>query len=145
VSDSSVQAMAAAPVSTSSTKIGRLLYLDIPVSVEWAVVPRLNVEAGVQYSRLLTEQDDTQTTTLTPTTNFALYYPATASTHDQQPQVRCSDIRYLVGANYTWHRFSASVQYQRGLQHSANQVDDQGNSIVNHTSVAKMQIMYTLR
>ncbi|TDW99873.1 outer membrane beta-barrel protein [Dinghuibacter silviterrae] len=146
VMDSTVQAYAALPASTSSTKIGRLLYLDVPVSVEWAVVRHLNVEAGIQYSRLLSEQDDTRTT-ITPLTNLALYYVSNTATNQdqQQPQVKTSDIRYLVGANYTWHRFSATVQYQRGLQHSANQVDDQGNSIVNRTSIAKMQIMYTLR
>ena len=139
----------ASSVSTASTKIGRLLYLDVPVSAEWTVAPHLSLEAGIQYSRLLSQQEDTRYSTSVPT-GLTAYAPSTnvslvqTSGDSQSSQVRKSDFRYLVGANYTWHRFSAGVQYQGGLRHSASQVDDQGNTIDSHTSIAKMQIRYKL-
>lgn len=149
VYDSAVMAYAR-PISTSSTKIGRLLYADIPVSLQWAVIRHLNLEAGIQYSRLLSQQDDTRSSTQAAG-NFTTYYaPSVISSTAQTvktptPQVKRSDIRYLLGANFTWHRFSAGLEYQGGLQHSANQMDDQGNTINSHTSIAKMQLMYSLR
>jgi hypothetical protein len=146
VGDSAVMAYMA-PVSTSSTKIGRLLYMDVPVGLQWAVIPHLNLEAGLQYSRLLSQQYDTRSNTVYAT-NFMVYAPGPAvaqAVKEPTPQVKRSDLRYLLGANFTWHRFSAGLQYQGGLQHSANQVDDQGNTINSHTSIAKMQIMYSLR
>jgi hypothetical protein len=134
---------AGATVSTTQ-KIGRLLYLDVPLSIEWAVVPHLNLEAGLQFSHLLSRQEDTHTAVET-SYNLVAYAPSVQLSENNPSQVRHTDIRCIVGAQYTWRRFSAGVRYQAGLQHAASQVDNQGNIIDNHTSVASMQIMYSLR
>lgn len=154
VTDTLVNAAYAAPATSSVTRIGRLLYLDVPVAASWTVVPHLNLVAGVQYSKLLSQQQDTRSTEYAASRLYS-YTPATVSNtpattvmqtvKGEGPSVRKTDLRYLVGAAYTWKRFSAEVDYQCGLQHSANQVDNQGNKIESHTSIAKMQIMYRLK
>lgn len=154
VTDTLVNAAYAAPASSSTTRIGRLLYLDVPVAASWAVVPHLNLVAGVQYSKLLSQQQDTRSTAYAASRLYS-YAPAALTNtpvttmmqtvKGEEPSVRKSDLRYLVGAAYTWKRFSAEVDYQCGLQHSASQVDNQGNKIDSHTSIAKMQIMYRLK
>lgn len=153
VIDTLVNASYAAPVTASTTKIGRLLYMDIPLSASWMVVPHLNLVAGVQYSKLLSQQQDSRSTEYAASRLYS-YAPAAATSQPtpmmqtikgEEPSIRKSDIRYLVGAAYTWKRFSAEVEYQAGLQHSASQVDNQGNKIESHTSIAKMQIMYRLK
>jgi len=135
---------------SEKNKIGRLVYLDIPVTAQFAVFPHFTVEAGVQLSRLLTEQEDTKTaSTVSPgfiayATNYMSGQVPLAQTHNTQ-QVRKTDPRYLLGANYQLHRFSAGLQYQGGLLKSVNQTDDEGNVLSNRTSIVRMQINYRLR
>jgi hypothetical protein len=142
VNDTSFAAYTTA--TSTSTQIGRLLYLDVPVSAEWAILPHLSLEAGVQFSQLLHEQVATHSD-VAYAYNLSPYVYAFSVQPVAQTTVRNTDLRYLVGAAYHWRRFSAEVQYQAGMQRSATQYDDQGNTLQSHTSIAKMQIMYNLR
>ncbi len=105
-------------------------------------------------SYLLDEQEDSRTSsiispgfqayTTTPNSAYAPLLQRNTGTHGPQP-IRKIDPRYLLGAGYDLHRFSAGVQYQGGLLKAVNQVDDAGNLFSNRTSTVRFQINYRLR
>jgi hypothetical protein len=132
--------------TTQQSKIGRLLYADVPVSLQWGILSCLSLEGGVQFSYLLSQQEDVSTQSTVPQ-GFTAYYaaPAMPAVQYHAPAVRKSDPRYLLGADFQWHRFSADLQYQGALLKSTSQFDEQGMSIDNHTSILRVQMTYRLR
>jgi hypothetical protein len=134
--------------TTANQKLARLTYLDIPLMMRYQLFNHLTIEAGVQASYLLEQQNATTTVTapvrgfipLYATTN--IYYPGN---HDPMtPQAKKIDPRCLMGLNYQFHRFSAEVQYEAGLRAAVTQADDEGNTINERTGVVRMMIGYRL-
>lgn len=134
--------------TTTSQKLARLTYLDIPLMMRYQLFNHLTVEAGVQASYLL-EQQNAATSTTAPVRGFIplyatvnAYYPGN---HDPTTaQVTKLDPRCLMGLNYEFHRFNAEVQYEAGLRTAVTQTDDEGNTISQRTGVVRMMIGYRL-
>ena len=133
---------------TQSTRIGRLLYADLPLGLSWMAIKHVSLDGGIQFSRLLSKQYDTRSSKVN-TQGFTPYVLGNAGTPPvveySDGQVLKTDARYQLGAAFHWRRLSAGVQYQSGLLRTYNISDGQGNSIENHTSIARMRIMYSLR
>ena len=133
---------------TQTTKIGRLMYADLPLGLSWMAFHHISLDGGIQFSRLLSKQYDTHSSKIN-TQGFTPYVTGSASTPPaveySDGQVLKTDVRYQLGAAFHWKRLSAGVQYQSGLLRTYNISDEQGNSIENHTSIARMRIMYSLR
>jgi hypothetical protein len=144
--------------TTKTSKIGRLLYADIPLVVKWALLKHISVEGGGQLSYLVHQQMETNTqssasgysnnnpsgyyyvaSSLTPSTANVTYY----FSHVPQGTVKKVDPRYVLGASYQLHRFSADVQYQGSLRQSATQYDDSGNQVNDRTSIVQLKVMYS--
>jgi hypothetical protein len=134
--------------TTASQRLARLTYLDIPLTAEYRVLRHLTLEAGFQLSTLLSKEEETMTKN-TPVRGFIapyattnVYYPG--SPPIAQAEVTKIDPRYLLGLNYTFHRFSAELQYQAGIHNAVTQTDDLGSSVGDRTSIMRMQIGYRL-
>ena len=137
--------------TTTSQKIARLVFADIPLTVGYQVMNHLSLQAGVQLSCLLSQQDETVSVNtplrgafipLALSTSALIYYPGN---HDPlRANVAKIDPRGLVGVNYQLHRFSASLQYQAGLRTEISQSDADGNPINSRTSTLRMLIGYRL-
>ena len=145
-----------ATYTTKSSKIGRLLYLDIPLLVKWRIFKHVSVEGGGQISYLLHQQmeSNTQSGSGTYSNSTSLLAPSTSSnyssvtyyfySHVPQGTVQKVDPRYVVGAAYQLHRFSADLQYQGSMRQAATQYDDAGNEVNNRTSIVQLKLMYSL-
>lgn len=144
--------------TTKTSKIGRLLYADIPLVVKWALLKHVSIEGGGQLSYLVHQQMETNTQSSASgysSSNPSAYYyvansltPSTANvtyyfSHVPQGNVKKVDPRYVLGASYQLHRFSADVQYQGSLRQSATQYDDSGNQINDRTSIVQLKVMYS--
>ena len=137
--------------TTTSQRIVRLVFADIPLTVGYQVMNHLSLQAGVQLSCLLSQQDETVSVNtplrgafipLALSTSALIYYPGN---HDPlRANVAKIDPRGLVGVNYQLHRFSASLQYQAGLRTEISQSDADGNPINSRTSTLRMLIGYRL-
>jgi hypothetical protein len=133
--------------TTTSQRLARLTYLDIPLMMRFELFNHLTVEAGIQASYLLSRQDETNSTNapvrgLIALANTNIYYPGN---HDPlHSQVMKIDPRGLLGLNYRFHRFNAGLQYEAGLRVAVNQTDDQGNPVSERTNVMRMTVGYRL-
>jgi hypothetical protein len=134
--------------TTTSQRLAMLTYLDIPLTMKFELFSHLTIEAGIQASYLLSQQNETNSVNkdvrglVVLDNSVNIYYPVN---HDPlHARVMKIDPRALLGLNYQFHRFNAGLQYEGGLRAAVNQTDNEGNPISERTSVMRMMIGYRL-
>jgi hypothetical protein len=98
-----------------TVSINKLFYFNVPLSVHYTVFDRLDLGAGLQYSRLTNGVGVfNQNYSAGGVDSFAT---ATKSFKGDSiyKEIKTQEFRFLVDANYTWKRFILGVRYNQAL------------------------------
>ena len=130
--------------TSTSYRLKKTYYHQLPLSFNWYLRPRWSVGAGLVYNRFYSAVSERE---------VRMGFGATPDTLVSKELVqdrgdslfRASDLQWLLETQYRWKRWSVGARYAQGLQPFIEYTDDQGRPQKEKNHNLNLFIRYELR
>jgi hypothetical protein len=135
-------------VQSSTVTIKKLLYFNVPLSVNYAPIDGLSLGAGLQFSRLRNafgSFDTTITNTIsTPVDSVVGKRESTLKGSTVYQNISTNEFRVLADVNYTYKHFILGMRYNRALSNFINVQVGSGNVTQSRNNSLQLYLRYIL-